>query len=107
MKTQLTQEQIDQYQQNGFITIEGFLDGEELETGRTVTDDAVCQRLEAAKNSKGWGSDPNSLVNQGDPDAYYAQVFTQCVRLADSHEGMAQLMLDPRLGEGAGTLAGV
>jgi phytanoyl-CoA hydroxylase len=49
----------------------------------------------------------NGLTNQNDPDAYYSQVFVQCVRLADTHAGMAELMLDARLGEAAGTLAGV
>ena len=39
--------------------------------------------------------------------SYYAQVFTQCIKLADTHEGMRELMFDARLGEVAGTLAGV
>lgn len=107
MKTRITQQQVDQYRRDGFILLEGFLDAEELATWRTVTDEAVRQRLEASKDAKGWGFDANSLTNQGDPDAYYAQVFTQCVRLADTHQGMAKLMLDPRLGEVAATLAGV
>jgi ectoine hydroxylase-related dioxygenase (phytanoyl-CoA dioxygenase family) len=47
------------------------------------------------------------LTNQVDPDNYYAQVFTQCLKLADTHPGMRELMLDPRLGRIASTLAGV
>jgi phytanoyl-CoA hydroxylase len=47
------------------------------------------------------------LNNQRDPDAFYAQVFTQCIRLADIHPGMAELMFDERLGRLAGTLAQV
>ena len=97
MKTTVTPEQIDQYRRDGFLVIENFLDPDELETWRAVTDDAVQQRL----------TQKNGLNNQNDPDAYYAQVFIQCVRLSDTHEGMADLMLDPRLGEVAGTLAGV
>jgi phytanoyl-CoA hydroxylase len=97
VKTQLTKEQIESYRENGFVLVEGFVEGDELEHWRTVTEDAVRQRL----------IERNGLTNQNDPDAYYANVFTQCVRLADTHEGMAKLMLDPRLGEMAATLAGV
>ncbi len=102
MKTNITAEQAEQYQRDGFIAIEGFLDADELQTWRAVTDEAVQQRL--ARSSGDWMKD---LTNQGDPDNYYAQVFTQCVRLADTHEGVAKLMLDSRLGQAAATLAGV
>jgi ectoine hydroxylase-related dioxygenase (phytanoyl-CoA dioxygenase family) len=97
MKTRLTKRQIKQYRDNGFILIEDFLTPKELAHWRTVTEDAVQQRL----------AERNGLTNQNDPDTYYAQVFTQCVRLADTHAGMAELMLDERLGLVAGTLAGV
>ncbi len=97
MKYKITQAQKDFYRQNGYIAIEDFLDDKELETWRQVTDDAVRQRL----------IERNGMTNQNDPDQYYAQVFVQCVRLADTHEGMAKLMLDERLGEAAGELAGV
>lgn len=107
MRYQTTPEQVAQYQRDGFIVIEDFLDATELELWRTTTDDAVSKRLEASKTAAGWGKDSNSLTNQGDPDNFYAQVFTQCVRLADTHDAMRQLMLDPRLGELAGTLAQV
>ena len=98
MKTQLTQQQIDQYQEQGFLIIENFLDGQELERWRDVTGDAVRQRLAERAPSSGNG---NSEAD------YYAQVFTQCLRLADTHEGMRELMFDPRLGEVSATLAGL
>ena len=97
MKDQLTDAQITQYRRDGFLLVEGFLDANELEHWRTTTDAAVQQRLR--ENA--------AATNQADPDSYYAQVFTQCQRLADTHEGMARLMLDKRLGRLAGTLAGV
>ena len=100
MKTALTAEQIAEYQENGFIVLEDFLSPEELEIWRFVTEEAVAHRL--AEKVEGW-----NLTNQGDPNSYYAQVFTQCVKLADTHEGMHTLMNDPRLGEVVGTLAGV
>jgi phytanoyl-CoA hydroxylase len=95
MKYKVTNEQVAFYQKNGFVAIEDFLDPGELETWRTVTEDAVQRRL----------VERNGLTNQNDPEAYYSQVFVQCVRLADTHEGMAKLMLDARLGEAAATLA--
>jgi ectoine hydroxylase-related dioxygenase (phytanoyl-CoA dioxygenase family) len=63
---------------------------------RRATDEAVRERL------AGRGEMTNSGAQE-----YYAQVFTQCIRLADTHEGMRELMFDSRLGEVAGTLAGV
>ena len=97
MKYKITQAQKDFYRRNGYVAIEDFLDDEELETWRRVTDDAVRQRL----------IERNGMTNQDNPDEYYAQVFVQCIRLADTHEEMAKLMLDERLGEAAGELAGV
>jgi ectoine hydroxylase-related dioxygenase (phytanoyl-CoA dioxygenase family) len=97
MKTELSAQQIEQYRSQGFLVIEGFLDAGELEHWREVTEEAVRLRL----------SDGTYLSNQADPDAYYAQVFTQCLRLADIHPGMAKLMLNEELGRLIGTLAGV
>lgn len=103
MKNHLIPEQIAVYRENGFLAIEGFLDAGELERWRAFTQEAVDQRLAASKG----GNLGQSLNNQADPDAYYAQVFTQCLKLLETHAGMRELMLDPRLGEMAATLAGV
>lgn len=100
MRDRLDDEQVRFYRENGFLVVEGFLDDQELAQWRQWTDEAVAQRLEA-------GGGFGNLNNQADPDAYYAQVFTQCLKLADTHAGMRQLMLDPRLGKMAATLAGV
>ena len=102
MKTEITAEQVASYRNDGYLLIEGFLDDGELAEWRSVTDEAVDQRLNART-----GDFEKDLNNQRDPDSYYAQVFTQCIRLADTHPGMAKLMLDERLGRVAGTLAGV
>ena len=101
MKYHVTAEQVATYQANGFIVIENFLDNAELSHWQQTTQEAVDERLGGPK--KGWAA----LTNQDNPDAYYAQVFTQCLKLADTHAGMRELMLDPRLGEMAATLAGV
>ena len=98
MKNRLTAEQIASYRDNGFLIIEGFLDDQELEIWRKTTDQAVADRMVDSDSG---------LHNQKNKDSYYSQVFTQCIKLADTDESMRTLMHDPRLGEVAGTLAGV
>jgi hypothetical protein len=46
-------------------------------------------------------------TNQGDADSYYAKVYVQCIRLHAESEAMRKLVLDPRIGKVAATLAGV
>lgn len=96
MKSDLTAEQIAFYRDRGFLIVPGFLDGEGLARWRRVTEEAVARRL---------GSD--ALNNQKDPDGFYAQVFTQCLRLADIHDEMRDLVYDRRIGKMAAMLAGV
>ncbi len=101
MYYQPTPEQIESYREQGFLVVENFLSPDELEHWREVTMDAVAQRLSTASGNL-W-----PLSNQNSPDEFYAQVFTQCLRLADTHDGMRELMCDARLGELVGTLAEV
>jgi ectoine hydroxylase-related dioxygenase (phytanoyl-CoA dioxygenase family) len=102
LKNEITEEQVKQYDDSGFLVIEDFLNADELQTWRTDVDEAVAQRLEATSGSANFLEN-----NQADPDAYYSQVFTQCLKLADTHAGMHELMHDERLGRAAATLAGV
>lgn len=97
MQDALTAEQVARYRRDGFLAVPGLLDPGELERWREVVADAVAQRL---------GGD-GGMHNQSDPDSFYAQVFTQCVRLADTHEELRSLVYDVRLARAAGTLAGV
>lgn len=97
MKNELSGEQIEAYRRNGFLVVHGFLDEDELDIWRTVTEDAVRARLAGSAG----------LHNQNDPDSYYSQVFTQALKLREVHEGMRAIMDDRRLGQMAGDLAGV
>ncbi len=101
MQTQISEQQVSSYRKNGYLVLERFLDEEELHRFRTITDEAVAQRLEEVERGNA------ALTNRHDPDSYYSQVFTQCVKLADTHDGMRTLMYDERLGYVAATLAGV
>lgn len=98
MKDQITREQINRYRTNGYLVIENFLDDRELALWRECTEKAVAERL---------GDSILVHTNQTDPDSFYARVFTQCLRLADTHDGMRELIFDVRLGRIAGRLAGV
>ena len=108
MNTDLSPDQISRFQTDGFLVLDQFLDEGELEEWRTVIMDAVQDRLaldpevQQAFNAK-YGSDELKLQNQDDPETFYANVFTQCLRLADSHADTARLIRDPRLGELAAT----
>ena len=102
MKTDLTQEQIDFYQENGYIIIEDFLRPAELETWRRHVDDAVEKREDRRlADGPGWEDDDS------EQSRYYERVFVQRLNLWTDHEGIRGLLLDPRLGKMASELAGV
>ncbi len=103
MRYPLTSEQVATYQEQGFLVIPDFLDVEELARWRRSTQEAVDQRIAEAQGK----TFIEALSNAVDPESYYSQVFTQCLKLADTHADMRALLLDPRLGEMAATLAGV
>lgn len=117
MITELSDEQIASYRDNGFIVLEGFLTPEETEYWRENTQEAVDQRLatlQSATNGTVSGVsdsvaelEANRLKSNADPDGYYSQVFTQCLKLAETHAGMHELMHNPQLGKLLATLAGV
>jgi phytanoyl-CoA hydroxylase len=100
MNTTLTAQRIESYRTNGFLALPDFLDAGELATWRRVTEEAVAQRL---GNTQGLSNDGAG----GFGDDYYRRVFTQCLRLADIHAGMRELIYDRRIAELVGTLAGV
>ena len=103
MNTDLTQEQIDFYQENGYIVIDDFLTPEELETWRRQVDDAVAQR--AGLITAG-GTRASELVID-EESSYWDKVFVHRQNLWVDHAGVRKLMLDPRLGKIASRLAGV
>ncbi len=99
MRDDISQQQIDFYQENGFIIIEDFLSPEELEEWRRCVDEAVAQRGDLRLARGGEKS------RDSDSDSYYNNVFIQRINLWMDHEGMRQLMLDERIGRMATLLA--
>lgn len=98
MRTEVTQAEIDSYQENGFVVIEDFLTAPELETWREAVDEAVEHRGKQRILGR-----TETLKD----DDYYTNVFVQRVNLWQDNDGMRKLMLDARLGKLATELAGV
>ena len=103
MTTDLSQEQIDFYQENGYIIIEDFLTPDELETWRRHVDDAVARR--EGRVTAGGMRAVDRITDE--ESAYFDKVFVHRQNLWIDHAGMRELMWDARLGKMASELAGV
>jgi phytanoyl-CoA hydroxylase len=99
MKTRASKQQIDFYQQNGFVVIRNFLSPEELEEWRGAVDEAVTAR--------GHGRLPGGGEPAQKIEDYYNNVFIQALNLWQTNERIKRIMLDERLGKVAADLAGV
>ena len=97
MISKLTGTQIESYHEHGFLVVEEFLNDDELEMWRQCVEDAVTDRL---------GGSVEHLTNQANPQDFYARVFTQCLRLADTNDALRELVYDPRLGKLTNDLVG-
>ena len=87
--------QIDQFDEQGFIVVDDFLDSDDLSTWRRYVDEAVTARQD------------RKLANSDAPsgDSYYDKVFTQRLNLWMDHDGVRELMVDVPLGRMAAELA--
>jgi len=105
MNWKLSQEQVNSYQENGFIVIDNFLSPEELEEWRGAVTEAVRER--------GGQKMPGKEVKVGDDDGinedadYFGKVFDQLLNLWQTDEDVREIMLDERIGKMAAQLAGV
>lgn len=105
MNADITPQQVDFYRRNGFVVVDDFLDGSEVEHWRSTVDRAIADRhgRKFADRDVKIGEDDG--IN---PDAdYYSKVFDQLLNLWQTDEHVAELILDPRIGEMASVLAGV
>lgn len=105
MKFQLTKEQIEYYQTNGFIVIEDFLSPDELQHWRSAVMEAV--------NERGGRKMPDKDLKIGEDDGinedadYFGKVFDQLLNLWQTNDKVKEIMFDERIGEMAARLAGV
>ncbi|HEX5554295.1 MAG TPA: phytanoyl-CoA dioxygenase family protein [Chitinophagaceae bacterium] len=103
MKNELSSEQIQQYQDDGFLVIDDFLNKDELEVWRT----AVTAAAEKRHGNK--LPDRASVYGKGDEKEkdYYDKVFDQLINLWKDNEAIRRLILDERIGKMAARLADV
>jgi ectoine hydroxylase-related dioxygenase (phytanoyl-CoA dioxygenase family) len=105
MKHHLKDEQIQYYQNNGFIVIEDFLSPGELEHWRKAVTAAVRERAGIKI--------PGKVIKTGEADGinedadYFGKVFDQLLNLWQTNRDVNELMMDPKIGKMASQLAGV
>lgn len=104
MKTQITQQQIDDYREHGFLLIEDFLDKEELALWREAVTEALEQRGGRKLPGKETKTGEEDGINK-DAD-YFGKVFDQMLNLWQTNEKIKNLMLNQSLGKMVSDLAG-
>lgn len=103
MKTLLTKQQIESFQQDGFLLVEDFLDQEELVFWQRAVTEAIEQR--------GGQKMPGSDIKVGEDDGinedseYYSKVFDQMLNLWQTNDKVKQIMLNEKMGEMVAKLA--
>ena len=105
MKHQLSPNQIESYQKNGFIVIEDFLSPQELEHWRKSVTTAVKERAGQKMPGKDIKTGEDDGINK-DAD-YFGKVFDQLLNLWQTNEEVRKIILDERIGKMAAQLAGV
>lgn len=102
MRESVTDEEIAFYRENGFVVLDGVLDGGEVRAWREAVDEAL-----AARSSRLPLGDNEYGAFFQDVDEYYDKVFTQKINLWMTSPAVRRLVLDERLGAMAADLAQV
>jgi phytanoyl-CoA hydroxylase len=101
----ITQDQINDFRENGFVILEDFLNEDELFSWREAVTKAVEERGGRKLPGKETKTGEDDGINK-DAD-YYGKVFDQMLNLWQTNEKVRKLMLDEDLGKMAADLAGV
>jgi ectoine hydroxylase-related dioxygenase (phytanoyl-CoA dioxygenase family) len=104
MKYDLTGEQIQRYQGDGFLVVENFLSTDELDHWRSAVTNAVGERAGIKIPGKNIKTGEADGINE-DSD-YFAKVFDQLLNLWQTSEVIRQIMVDERIGKMAAQLSG-
>lgn len=102
MRDVVTREEVNFYQDNGFVVLEGLLERDEVAQWRDTIAHAV-----ASRSSRLPLEDTQYDTFFHSVDEYYDRVFTQKINLWMTDAGTRELVLDKRLGEVAANLAGM
>ncbi len=97
MKSELTQNQIESYQENGFLLVENFLNSDELAFWRKAVTEAIQQR-----NGRKFAN-MNAKIGEDDginkDSDYYGKVFDQMLNLWQTNDDVKKIMLDEKIGK--------
>ena len=99
MNTNVTEEQIASYREDGFLHCPGFLSGEEVEELRSAVLEAVASM--GKRKVAGGGRE------MAEGDSFYDKVFTQRLNLWRINPTVKRFMLSPELGRLLCALEGV
>jgi ectoine hydroxylase-related dioxygenase (phytanoyl-CoA dioxygenase family) len=104
MKCELTENDIQSYQENGFLIIEDFLSAAELAEWRIAVTEAIAERngIKIPGQQVSVGMDDG--INED--TEYFSKVFDQLLNLWQTSPKVKKLMLDERIGKMAATLSG-
>lgn len=104
MNSNLTQENLDFYNENGYVIIEDFLNAEELELWRASVTEAIQERNGQKMPGKSVHVGEEDGINK-DAD-YFSKVFDQLLNLWQTNDKVKELMIDERIGKMAAELSG-
>ncbi|MCC8425826.1 phytanoyl-CoA dioxygenase family protein [Mucilaginibacter sp. UR6-11] len=104
MNSELSADQINFYQENGYVVINDFLNADELEIWREAVTEAIIDRNGLKMPGKGIKIDENDGINK-DAD-YFNNVFDQLLNLWQTNDKVKNIMLDKHLGKMAAELSG-
>lgn len=94
----MTAEMVQEYQENGFIRVDDFLDAAELEQWRVALEEAVEQRGRLKLPTVDDGH-PVDEEQWADSQPVAAGPYTQRLQLWRTHDHFRKVFLDPKLGE--------
>ncbi len=97
MRSEISPEEVERYQRDGFIMFENFLDPEELDAWRKALDEGLAIRAEAVLPGGRWSRKADDQVEK---------IFVQRLNLWMDCPSMRTLLMDGQLGRLAATLAG-
>lgn len=106
MKSEVTQQQAENFQENGYLVIEDFLSPKELDTWKHAVTKAVKERNGIKI--------PGTQIKIGDDDginkedsSYFGNVFDQLLNLWQTSDEVKSLIISEEIGKMAADLAGV
>ena len=103
MKTDLTDQEVKDYQENGFLVIKNFLSDDELENMRAAVTKSVDEMGRSRLNTTG---DKKDVENWTDKDDYGSDAFIQKLNLWRINSFIKDFFINEKMGKFLSRLAG-